>query len=37
MISLGYFPSLLKWIYSGGSSIMTIAVAERDSNKIRNV
>ena len=34
MISLGYMPSCLKWIYSGGSIIMKLAVAEKETNKI---
>jgi len=34
MIDLGYTPSHLKWVYSGGSIIMKLAVVEKDSNKI---
>lgn len=34
MISLSYFPSIIKWTYSGGSNIMTIAVVERDTSNI---
>ena len=34
MITLNYFPCLVKWIYSGSSNVMTIAVVERDTNKI---
>ena len=34
MISLSYFPSIIKWTYSGGSNIMTIAAVERDTSNI---
>jgi len=34
MIDLGYVPSCLKWIYSGGSIIMKLAVVKKESNVI---
>jgi peptidylprolyl isomerase domain and WD repeat-containing protein 1 len=34
MISLSYFPSIIKWTYSGGSNIMTIAAVERETSNI---
>ena len=34
MITLGYEPACVKWVYAAGSSIMKLAVAEKDSPNI---
>jgi len=35
MITLDFIPSLIRWIYSAGSTVMSLAVAEKESHKIR--
>ena len=35
MISLNFIPELIKWIYGSGSTVMSIAVTELESNVIR--
>jgi len=35
MITLDYVPSILRWIYSAGSTVMSIAVAEQEGHTIR--